>query len=206
MKGHSLLLKWEVNCHSYFHCHGNTSRQGQLTEESLLALTVSEGESPWPSQQGIRQQAGRHSSGAIAESLHANPQAWGREMDGDGGRAFWNPSCTLPPTRPGFLILPRLFHQPVIENSNIPISLWGPFSFNHYTNEGDQPKKETVFRSLGRFIFIFEGKLSYQWTDGRVDNIKIKKGLNPDDEARNLELPGEASAQISIKVNKSTSC
>lgn len=114
-------------------------------------------------------QAGRCSSGAIAESLHANPQAWGREMDGDGGRA-WNPSCTPPPTRPGFLILPRLFHQPVIEDSNIPISLWGPFSFNHYTNKGDQPKKETVFRSLGRLIFIFEGKLSIpvnRWKGGQ---------------------------------------
>ena len=30
-----------------------------------------------------------------------------------------------------------------------------------------------------------------------MDNVKIKKGLNADDEARNLELPGEASAQIS---------
>lgn len=30
-----------------------------------------------------------------------------------------------------------------------------------------------------------------------MDNTKIKKGVNPDDKARNLELPEEASTQIS---------
>lgn len=65
-----------------------------------------------------------------------------------------------------------------------------------------QPRRSTKERNciseyLGTFIFIFEGKLSYQLTDGRLDNIKIKQGVNPDDEARNLECPGKASTEIS---------
>lgn len=118
--------------------------------------------------------------------------------------AFWNPSCMLPPIRPGLLIFPRSFHQLVIENSNIPISLWGPFSFNHCTTQGDQPKKENcISEYLGRFIFISEGKLSYQWTNGRLDNIKIKKGGKSWWGCQKSGASRE-SKHWNIKVNKST--
>lgn len=121
-----------------FTCCGDTMTKATFRRKSLLVFTVSEFQrvNPWSSWWLAWQQAGRHGSETVAESLQPNPQTGGKTV-------YWTwfglfetsnptPKWLTSSNKAHQLIFPKQFYQIGTKHSNT-WACWGHSHSNHYS-------------------------------------------------------------------------